>query len=377
MKRLAIFIVNYNGLSVLDDLLFKCLDSFAAITEKFSFTDLWFVDNGSSDASVEKVKKRYGDKFKYIILSQNLGYGAACNIAYVYTKKLGLHYKYYICSNNDVQIFYTKLDDLLHKLAILEKEYPKGFIAAPVLLNGYDGFVDFGGFFIDEAGGTWPLRLVLFNKNKVKYMLKKPVPVSYCDGAFLIVHRNVTENLGWFNPYFFLYYEDVELSLRAWNKGYPTLLIPLVLGKHYRSASTKRISKLATYFSIRNRIYSILCYRGYLSLFKLISWFLFYFLRIYEIRSSSELQNPIRKVMPGIIIYKLSYTSLLVLLRYVTRALLEGLVMFLKKRKSCQSSVNKNMLFLKVGFTDMFSQKKIIIKLQKQMKQIISSYLQR
>jgi len=374
LRNVAIFIINYNGITLLKDLLYKCLDSFIRELKSHSSIDLWFIDNGSTDSSLDEVKARYWDRLKYLRLSRNLGYGAACNIAYEYTKRLGLRYKYYVCSNNDIEIYPRRLKQLLQWLNFIEMKYPRGFIAAPVFINGYDGFIDSGGFFVDEVGGTWPLRLVLLSKDRTKMILQKPILVGYSDGAFLIIHHKVIEDIGWFDPQFFLYYEDVELSLRAWSHGYPSILVPVILGVHYRSLTTKKMSIVPLYLNVRNRAFGVTRYMGARSILKLVLWYLSYIIRIPEARNT-QLEDLVRKIIPGHIAFEPNNVSLLSLARYVIRALIEGIAMAMNNQKKNPGKAVDKSSPLHIGFADIFSQKKIIAKMQKQVKQHIMNTL--
>ena len=59
-KDFAVFIINYNGITNLKDLLFRCIDS--VLCQEISNVDVWFIDNGSYDNSLHIISKRYGDK---------------------------------------------------------------------------------------------------------------------------------------------------------------------------------------------------------------------------------------------------------------------------------------------------------------------------
>jgi len=368
---MAIFIVNYNGLSTLGNIFFKCLEQFTYVSEKYAIVDLWFVDNGSSDASVNEAKKQYGDTFNYISLSHNLGYGTACNIAYRYTKKLGLRYKYYVCSNNDIELNSEAFGKLLTWLAVLEEKYPQGFIASPILVNGYDNFVDYGGYFLDDAGNTWPLRLLILNVENVEKILRDPIEVSYADGAFLIAHRNAIEDVGLFNEYFILYYEDVEFSLRAWSKGYPSILIPTVLGKHYRSITTRKASMKALYLYLRNRAFTTIQYLGPASFLKMIMWYLFYIVRVFEFRNNKQLYNIVTKMMPGHITLESSIETLLESFKFVVRAFIDGISLHSTKGITYSSKKVGGKALLSVGFSEIISQKRAIATLQRELKTYI------
>jgi GT2 family glycosyltransferase len=320
------------------------------------------------------VKSRYGNRFNYIQLSRNLGYGAACNIAYAHTRKLGLRYKYYVCSNNDIELYPGALTILLHQLEEAEKLYPRGFIATPILINGYDGFIDVGGAFIDDAGGTWSLRLALLNKEKAKKILKVPMPVDYADGAFLIVHWRVAESIGLFSPPLYLYYDDVELSLRARTHKYPSILIPVILGVHYRSLTTSTMRLTTIYLQVRNRVYITAHYLSSLSMIKLFLWYLSYSLRILE-TSTRGLRDLTSKMQLGHVAYS-SPRSLvsLSLLRYVTRAFIDGLLMAVRVHRHREGNAIKSAFHIR--FIDMFNQKMLITRLQNQAKLYIIRQLQ-
>jgi len=369
--KMAIFIVNYNGLSMLKNIFFECLEQFVNVSKKYGVIDLWFIDNGSSDGSLNEVKKRYGEAFNYITLSRNLGYGAACNIAYRYTKKHGLSYKYYVCSNNDIELDSEAFGKLLALLTDLEKKYSQGFIATPILVNGYDSFVDFGGYFLDDAGNVWPLRLLLLNVESAKKILRNPIEVSYADGAFLIVHRNVIEDVGLFDEHFIVYYEDVELSLRAWSKGYPSVLIPIVLGKHYRSTTTRKTLMRSFYLNLRNRVSTTIQYLGSVSFLKMMMWYLFYIVRIFELRNNKQLYNIMAKMVPGHIALKSDTKTLLESLKFVTRAFIDGISLYSTKRIAYSSKKAYDRILLSIGFSEIISQKRAINTLQKELKTYI------
>jgi len=281
-KNLAIIIVNYNGVSGLKELFFKVLDSVLDAVRGVPGVDVWFVDNGSTDDSVRIVQEKYGNMSKILTLGRNVGYGGACNLAYAYTNKLGLRYRFYACINNDIVIDSGRFRNLLAWLKILDRMSPKGFIATPILINGYIEGLDFGGYFIDSSGGAWPLRFVIRSAEKLANVLRLPLPVSYADGAFIIFHRAVIEKIGFFEPRFFLYGEDVEVCLRAWQNDIPSLLIPVIVGKHYRSTTTSIIKRIQVYMQVRNRVYNALRYFGLHGLIKTLIWYALYPIRLID-----------------------------------------------------------------------------------------------
>ena len=307
VRELAVFVVNYNGLTSLGDLLFKSLESLLNSVSSVTGVDVWFIDNASTDGSVEAVKERFRDLLRYVVFRENLGYGAAFNLAYRQTLREGLRYRFYACSNNDIIVYNDALKELLKWLRALDKVFPQGFIVAPIL-KGRDGELDSGSHYADPSAKTWSLTLVVRSPATLeKVMWGTPLPVSYADGAFIVFHHRLMGKGGPFNPKYFLYHEDVEVSFRAWLSGIPSLLIPVELGKHYRSSSAGRVKPLQTYTQVRNRVYTACRYVGP----KIIPEIMLWYLRALalgaalsvtcRVRGSRERPYPIRTITRGLI----------------------------------------------------------------------------
>jgi len=260
--KLAVFIINYNGTSSLGELFLKALESFTTAASGLIGVDIWLVDNGSLDNSLEEARSRFGASLKYVRLSRNLGYGGACYLAYIYTLYLGLRYDYYVCSNNDIIVSSKGFKELTEWLHRLSRVFGNGFIASPILGNGIGG-LDNGSYYVDSfGGGNWPLTLISSSPEKLAgLLLNKPIPVSYADGAFMAFHWKAVEK-AFFDPRLFLYAEDVEASLRGWQYGVPSLLVPVVLGDHYRNSTMREVKPVSIYTSVRNGVYVSYRYLG-------------------------------------------------------------------------------------------------------------------
>ena len=55
---------------------------------------------------------------------------------------------------------------------------------------------------------------------------KKTNQVSWCSGACLLTRADIYRKLGGFDEKFFMYAEDVDLSWKAWSKGYKCVYTP-------------------------------------------------------------------------------------------------------------------------------------------------------
>lgn len=82
------------------------------------------------------------------------------------------------------------------------------------------------------------------------------VPVDFATGCCMYISRAVMQSIGFFDEKYFLYYEDVDYSVRAKRAGYPVLYDPSVHMWHKNAASSdKPGSVLHQYYQTRNRLY--------------------------------------------------------------------------------------------------------------------------
>jgi GT2 family glycosyltransferase len=65
----------------------------------------------------------------------------------------------------------------------------------------------------------------------------KPKKVGYITGADMMVKRNILDKIGGFNPIFFMYYEETELSFRIKKEGYDIISVPSAKIIHLESKS--------------------------------------------------------------------------------------------------------------------------------------------
>jgi GT2 family glycosyltransferase len=84
--------------------------------------------------------------------------------------------------------------------------------------------------------------------------------VPWFVGCGAVVRRDVFEQMGGYREEYFAYWEEVELSLRIWNKGYRIVLDPTVEFVHSMS-SVNRSAATTTFYFTRNAIW--LCRSAY------------------------------------------------------------------------------------------------------------------
>lgn len=188
---LTAIVLNYNGASYVRRL-------FQSLREQtFQDFEILMVDNDSDDDSVALTRREFPE-VRVVEFGQNLGYAEANNRAADLTTAP------YICFlNND-----TFLDkDALALLAAAAQRRPEAPILAPQQRT-YDDLLTLSvGVGVDVLGF---------------YYRGMPTDdqVFYADGACLFVRSKVFHEIGKFDPFYFMFFEECDLCWRAWLWGY-------------------------------------------------------------------------------------------------------------------------------------------------------------
>ncbi len=233
---ISVIVVNYNGLPHLKE----CLDSLKAQT--FRDFETIFVDNGSSDGSVEFVENNFAE-LKVIRTGKNLGYGGGNNAGI--RDATG---RYIALLNND-----TKVDpDWLRMLFVAaEKDEGIGMCASKILNYYRPGIIDNTGLLIYRDGvarGRGRL-----DRDTGQYDSEDEV--FFPSGCAGLYRKDMLSEIGPLDEDFFLYVEDVDIGLRARLAGWRCVYVPRAVVYHKYSATTEAYSPLKAYLVERNRIW--------------------------------------------------------------------------------------------------------------------------
>jgi len=249
--------------------------------------------------------------------------------------------------------------------------FPDGFIAAPILVNGYDGGLDFGGYYIDPWGGAWPLRLVVRSAGKLaRFMARVPLPVSYADGAFIVFHHRLARR-GLFDPRYFLYSEDVEASLRAWSLGAPSFLVPVVLGRHYRSSSAGRAKPRQ---QVRNRVYTVYRYLGIRGLVAVLAWYASYPFRLIDARDPA-VRSLLEEVGLSVVASPERHGGRVLMARLVTRSVVDAVRW--ARRDKAEKEATQHIPLIDMPFGSVASMKAVLRTVQHRLRDILVQHMRR
>ena len=207
--KVSIIIVNYNTLSLTE----ACINSVREFTTGIEY-ELILVDNGSTDNSSAYFKDVEGITF--VQATENLGFGRANNLG---AELATGEFLFFL--NSDTLLTHNSIKILTDFFT--ENQYTLKIGALGCILVDKDG--NYNG-----SGNNLPVCKTEIEIYKsvipgIKLFSKKPLPftipkgndffeIGYVIGADLMMRREVFEELGGFDPDFFMYYEESDLQKR-------------------------------------------------------------------------------------------------------------------------------------------------------------------
>jgi GT2 family glycosyltransferase len=69
----------------------------------------------------------------------------------------------------------------------------------------------------------------------------QPAEVDWVPGAYSIIPASILHEHGFFDPRFFLYYEEVDLCLRIQNAGFKIMYWPEICVVHVGGESSRQV----------------------------------------------------------------------------------------------------------------------------------------
>jgi GT2 family glycosyltransferase len=241
---LSILIVSFNT----REMTLECLRSVIAQTVETNY-EIILVDNDSSDGSADAIEAEFPN-IRLIRSKENLGFGRANNLAAEEARGHRI-----LLLNPDTVV----LDRAIDRLVKFANENPKCRVWGgrtlwrDLSLNwmscwremdlwnqfcfafGLSYLAPNSAIFNSEAYGGW-------KRNTVRH-------VDIVTGCLFLIDRDFWNQLGGFDPAFFMYAEEADLCIRARKAGAQPIITPNATIIHYGGASeTSRADKLVKVF---------------------------------------------------------------------------------------------------------------------------------
>lgn len=218
----SVIITNWNGRELLESFLPSVIAALAGNERN----EIIVVDNASSDESAHFVRTRFPG-VRVLEMPRNLGFGGGCNAGVRAAKN-----EVVVLLNNDMQVEPDFLAPLLEPFAD-----PLLFAVSAQI------------FFVDrtkrreETGLTevWWEDGVVKASHRIDPEIKAAYPCAYAGGGSSAFDRHKFLELGGFDSLFEpFYYEDTDLGLLAWKRGWKVLYQPASLVHHCHRATVRK-----------------------------------------------------------------------------------------------------------------------------------------
>jgi N-acetylglucosaminyl-diphospho-decaprenol L-rhamnosyltransferase len=236
--RLTVIIVSYNVRYFLEQCL--CSVSKAVQTMGENVAEIIVVDNDSKDGTINYLKDKF-PSVSFISNKENVGFAKANNQALRQARG-----KYVLFLNPDTIL----PEDIFRKTISFMDAQPAAGALGVKMIDGSGQFLKESKRGLPTAWASFCKMSGLtskFERSKIfaSYYLghlpeNKTQPVQVLSGAFLMVRKEIADELNGFDEQFFMYAEDIDLSYRILKLGYENFYFADSCIIHFKGESTKK-----------------------------------------------------------------------------------------------------------------------------------------
>ena len=249
-KKVGIILINYKDYA--ERFLAPCRDSLRRQNYPAELTKVYIIDNASTAESFKYLKDNYPEAV--ILVRDDGNYTAANNFGFKQAKEDAC--EYIVTANMDTEMTANWLSELV---VALDNNPEAGIAQSKILLfpkteeakknpriNSLGNVIHFLGFGFTSGYGEPDREISGYPEIK-----------GYASGCSFIIRSEVLDKIGGYNEEYYMYHDDLEISLKAKLAGYKVILAPCsaVYHKYEFKRSTKMI-----YYMERNRYLTLLAF---------------------------------------------------------------------------------------------------------------------
>ncbi|MDX6689128.1 MAG: hypothetical protein QOG15_585 [Solirubrobacteraceae bacterium] len=224
-------------------LLLRCLDAIAAERATLDFeTEVLVLDNASGDGSAAAAR---GHPATTDVIAHAQRRGKGQNDSELLQRSRG---RYCLLLNEDSELRPGATAALRAAL-----EADPGAAAAGARLLRPDGTGQPSAWRFPTPRTAAVGALFLHRRYTVQSRGDRVREVDWAQSAALLVRRSAAEEIGWFDPAFFVYSDEVDFCKRLSDAGWRTLYVPAAVAVHHEQLSTGRVPERRIVELSRNR----------------------------------------------------------------------------------------------------------------------------
>ena len=243
MKKVAVIILNWNGLELMKEF----LPSVCRHTNP-ELADIVVADNGSDDNSVSWLQNNYPD-VKKLLFSQNYGYAEGYNRA-IET----LDYEYVVLLNSDVEVTPGWIEPLVEYC----DSHTDVAACQPKLKayrqKDYFEYAGAAGGFLDRYGYAFCRGRIFDTIEKDNGQYDSIADIFWATGACLFIRRTEYLDAGGLDAAFFAHMEEIDLCWRVHLKEKRIVAIPQSTVYHLGGGTLNALNPRKTYLNFRNNL---------------------------------------------------------------------------------------------------------------------------
>lgn len=241
MKKIAVVILNWNGV--------KLLEQFLPSVVQFSpEATVYVADNASTDDSVAFVKANF-PTVQIVRNSANFGFAEGYNEA---LKEIDA--EIYALVNSDIEVTEKWLKPIIDTF---EAELNTAIIQ-PKLLDfknkAYFEYAGAAGGYIDKYGYPYCRGRVFDTVEKDLGQYDNDCEIFWASGACFFIRSSVYKELNGFDAAFFAHQEEIDLCWRTLNKGYKIKYKYESIVYHVGGATLQQGNPKKTFLNFRNSL---------------------------------------------------------------------------------------------------------------------------
>lgn len=214
------------------------------------------VDNGSTDASAAFLDVASNSRLSVEIVKNhaNKGFAFACNQGAALARSDIL-----LFLNPDTRLFENSISEPMALLAN-DENVRVGIVGVRLIDDSGETarscarFPRPSMFFLEALGLT---RIKPFQRMSVQmsdWTHDSVADVDHVIGAFYMIRRSLFEQLGGFDERFFVYLEDLDLSLRAHQAGWRSVYLASASAYHAGGGTSRQVKARRLFYSLRSKL---------------------------------------------------------------------------------------------------------------------------
>ena len=243
----SVVIVNRNGIDFVD----TCLRS--VLNNNYSNFEVIFVDNASSDGSLEYVENNFGNDPRMRFLRNKASVGPAVGR----NNGIGLSKGDYVAFlDNDTEVDRNWLIELV---GLFESDLSIGAAQSKLMRMEPRDTYDCAGDYLTPFGFLSERARAAKDTGQFDYI----ADILSAKSAASIIRKDILNKIGGFDEDFYMYLEETDLSWRVWLAGYRVVFAPKSVVYHAYGTKKKSFQKhysqyVVKYYGCRNYISTLI-----------------------------------------------------------------------------------------------------------------------